>query len=112
MIERTSEQTTVRVSGGKKFRFIWDQKNFNPISRNGKYAIHFKFSDGTLLKNAFTYDWRVWTIPEVRDALKDAGFRETAVFWDSEYSNNRSAYTRTEKLRNDHAWHVQVVGLA
>jgi len=44
--------------------------------------IHFRFPDGTELKNAFTYDWRLWTVPELREALANAGFRKVTVWWE------------------------------
>jgi hypothetical protein len=111
MIEKRREQKTVRSAHGKKFRYVWDQKSFNPITRNGHYAIHFKFQHGKTLKNAFTYDWRVWTIPEVREALIDAGFKDTCVYWDRSKSLHYSRYMRSENVRNQHAWIAQIVGI-
>lgn len=43
--------------------------------------IHFEFPDGSWIKNAFSYDFRVYTIPEVREALSMAGFRKTHIWW-------------------------------
>ena len=40
------------------------------------------FPDGTKLRKAFTYDWRLWTIPEIRECLADAGFRRSHVYWE------------------------------
>ncbi len=31
------------------------------------------------MRNAFVYDWRLWNIPELRDAMRDAGFASSAV---------------------------------
>ncbi|MDZ4676545.1 MAG: class I SAM-dependent methyltransferase [Oligoflexia bacterium] len=110
-IEQRKETKTVKMSRGKKFKYIWDQKSFDPIPRQAHYAIHFKFADGSTLKNAFTYDWRVWTIPEVREALYEAGFSKTYVYWDQSDSGNSYDYLQTEKATNDHAWVSQIVGV-
>lgn len=32
-----------------------------------------------LMRNAFVYDWRLWSIPELRDAMRDAGFASSEV---------------------------------
>ena len=33
-------------------------------------------------KNAFTYKWRLWTLPEVQEILKEAGFKTAEVYWE------------------------------
>ena len=33
------------------------------------------------MKNAFTYDFRVYTLPEVREAMREAGFKKTYVWY-------------------------------
>lgn len=67
--------------GGAGFTYVWDQAKFDPISHNLVCHIHFKLPDGSRLKRAFSYDWRLWTLPEVRDLLDEAGFRKVTVYW-------------------------------
>ena len=43
---------------------------------------HFKFKDGSRLDKAFTYDWRFWTVPEITELLKEAGFSNSTVYWE------------------------------
>ena len=52
-----------------------------------KCNIHFKFPDGSKIKRAFSYTWRLWTAPELRDMLLDAGFRNVTVYWEGEDDN-------------------------
>lgn len=101
----------LRPDPSKKFTYIWHQKSFEPISRNGHYSIDFKLPNGDLWKDAFTYDWRMWTIPEIRDVLMDAGFADTAVFWETEDKNGEPTgeYKRMKEGDNAHAWIAQVV---
>jgi len=77
------------------FDYVWEQTYFDPINNHTVCRIHFRFPDGSELRNAFTYDWRVWTIPELRDALAEAGFSAVDVWWegfeDDEPSPARSA---------------------
>ena len=63
------------------FKYIWEQEKYDPISGNLTSHIHFSFPDGSRLDNAFTYDWRLWTLPEIRDLLNDAGFSAVTVYW-------------------------------
>ncbi len=64
------------------FTYVWDQFRYNPITGHVLNHIHFEFPDGSQLKQAFTYDWRLWSIPELRDALADAGFGASTVYWE------------------------------
>lgn len=111
MIETGREEKTVKTLKGVKYKYVWDQKRFDPVKRIGKFAIHFEFKNGARMKNAFVYDWRLWTIPEVRDALIDAGFKDTCVYWDKAPNNISTNYVRVERGENDHAWLAQIVGI-
>ncbi len=44
--------------------------------------IHFEFDDGSRMDKAFTYEWRLWMIPEVSELLKEAGFSKVHVYWE------------------------------
>ena len=63
------------------FTYIWDQASFDPITGDMICKIHFTFPDGSRMKNAFTYDWRLWTLPEIREILLEAGFERVTVYW-------------------------------
>lgn len=62
------------------FTYIWEQAEFNPISHDLTCHIHFNFPDGSMLERAFSYNWRLWTLPEIRDLLEDTGFKVT-IYW-------------------------------
>ena len=67
-----------------EFQYQWEQVSFDPITANIRCAIHFKFRNGGVMKNAFEYDWRMWTIREMTEALVEAGFGELGVYFESE----------------------------
>ena len=64
------------------FEYVWDQDDFNPITHDVRCLIHFDFPDGSRMKNAFEYDWRLWSLPETCDLLQECGFNETVVYWE------------------------------
>ena len=68
--EREQEETR----NHKGFKYIWEHAYFYPLTREIGCKIHFDFKDGTRIKNAFTYHWRLWTPPEISDLLLKAGF--------------------------------------
>jgi hypothetical protein len=112
-VEKNKEQRTIKEMGKPRFKYIWDQRQFNPINREGHYSIHFKLTDGRMVKHAFTYHWRIWTIPEVRDVLREAGFRDSCVFWETSHRGEGTGeFVRSEKGDNDWTWLCYVGGIA
>jgi SAM-dependent methyltransferase len=69
-----------RVEGG--FTYVWDQASFDPITHDIVNHIHFEFRDRSKMNFAFTYRWRFWTLPELRELLEEAGFSKVHVYWD------------------------------
>ncbi len=64
-----------------RFTYIWDQESYNPINGDLTCHIHFKFKDGSRMPRAFSYHWRLWTLPELTEMLEECGFRAT-VYWE------------------------------
>src|SRR5690606_34083034 len=54
--------------------YIWDHGEFEQVTQRMICHIHFKFPDGAKLKNAVSYEGRMWTMPEIRELLEEAGF--------------------------------------
>ena len=75
--EEMEEERTVNG-----FTYIWDQHSYNPITGDAVNYIHYKFPDGSQLKKAFEYQWRLWTLPEIQELLLEAGFKEVTVYWE------------------------------
>jgi hypothetical protein len=84
--ESLKEQTDRRQVGakGRGFTYMWQQTNCDPINNTTLCYIHFKMRDGSMMRKAFSYDWRVWHIPETRELLDDCGFRRTTVYWEGD----------------------------
>ncbi len=85
--------------------YSWEQRSADPLTARVVNAMHFDVQSGwpaaprrspmprpahipaaerrathQVLLNAFVYHWRLWSIPELRDALEEAGFKTTAVY--------------------------------
>ncbi len=88
------------------FVYRWHQARTNPITGDFLAHIHFKFKDGSRIKRAFTYDWRLWTLPEVRDLLFEVGFEKVEVYWEGEDEDGEGTgeYSLVEEVENQEAW--------
>ncbi|MCU7931488.1 MAG: class I SAM-dependent methyltransferase [Candidatus Thiodiazotropha sp. (ex Codakia rugifera)] len=67
--------------GDSTFTYIWEQEKYDPISGNLICHIHFDFEDGSYLKKAFSYDWRLWSLPEIHELLEEVGFSKITFYW-------------------------------
>lgn len=95
----------------KGFTYVWEQAEYNPINHDTLCHIHFKFPDRSKIDKAFTYDWRLWSIPEMRELLAEAGFREVTVWWETldEDGEGSGDYRPTEVEENQESWLVYIV---
>lgn len=97
----------------KGFTYEWEQRVYDPISHEIRCAIHFAFPDGTRMRDAFVYDWRLWTLAELRELFDEAGFDDVHVLWegtDTESGGGNGVFRRKEKGDMDEAWISIVVG--
>jgi SAM-dependent methyltransferase len=104
--EETKEKTKY-----KKFTYIWHQATFHPVTHFVRCHIDFKFPDGSKIKKAFSYEWRLWTAPEIRELLLEAGFAKATVYWEGEDEDGEGngEFTPDEEGVADLAWIAYVV---
>jgi hypothetical protein len=95
------------------FNYVWENHRFDPITNFCTYFIHFRFKDGSQLYRAFRYDWRQWSIPEVRELLLEAGFRRANVYWEGTGKNGQGngVYRLCRSAESDPAWVSYIVGV-
>ena len=96
IFEKTKEETKVNQG----FTYVWHQAEYWPVTGEALLHIHFKFADGTRMKCAFTYDWRLWGLSELKDILYDAGFPRVDCYWegtDEDGESGNGEFTPEEK---------------
>ena len=100
----TEERSIDRPDG--TFTYIWEQEAYDPISGRLRCNIHFAFEDGSRLDRAFSYDWRLWTLPEIRELLLEAGFTRVVVYWQGWEDDETpdGVFVPTESADPDAGW--------
>lgn len=105
--EELEEKTKHKELG---FTYIWDQNKYNPITGECTNHIHFHFKDGSKMREAFTYTWRLWTMPEMLDILHEAKFKPT-VYWEGadEEGEGNGIFEPTTEGEADAGWIAYIV---
>ncbi|MBX9735640.1 MAG: hypothetical protein K2X32_01830 [Phycisphaerales bacterium] len=101
-----------------RVRYTWQQRTADPLTARVENAIHFRVEQGgeivQELTDAFVYHWRLWSVPELRDAMLEAGFRRVEIYAqliDAEDSEgNAYAHPVTDPSELDESFIVCVVG--
>lgn len=94
------------------FHYYWDQETYNPITHEANFSIHFKRPGERKRERVFRYDWRMWSIPEIREAMMEAGFKKTHVYWEGTTRSGagNGVFRRSETGDESDAWVVYIVG--
>lgn len=89
------------------FTYVWDQADYDPVTGMMQCHIHFHFPDGSKISPAFSYRWRLWTLPEITEMLAEAGFSDVQVYWegtDEETGEGNGEFNPCERGDPDPGW--------
>ncbi len=80
----TLRETRELPTGGH-VRYAWEQRGADRITHEVENALHFRVEPAhggaaQVQRDAFVYRWRLWSLPELRDALDEAGFSSCEVW--------------------------------
>lgn len=93
------------------FIYEWEHRHFDVINNHLICDIHFELGDGTRIERAFTYDWRLWSLPELREILEEAGFARVGIYihgWMDDGSAD-GVYRLRKRYENEDGWIAYVV---
>lgn len=64
------------------FSYFLEQESFDPITCEARFHIHFKRKGEPKRKKVFSYTFRMWALPELRDLLLECGFKSVDCYWE------------------------------
>lgn len=96
----------------KGFEYFWNQKGFDPITNEAQFEINFKYKKRKYL-GVFEYDWRMWSLPEIKDILKEVGFKDSLIYWEGTDKKGRGNGVFTERKKGEacESWIAYIVGV-
>lgn len=96
------------------FSYFWDQDLYDPVNNHAVFYIHFKRKGEKKRTKLFTYDWRMWSIPEIREMMLEAGFKKAHVFWEGTTKDGEGDgnFKITNKGEECESWVSYIMGEA
>ncbi|KAL0922905.1 hypothetical protein M5K25_006935 [Dendrobium thyrsiflorum] len=105
------------------FTYIWEQGEFDIISRRTRISLHFHLGKKFTFRHAFSYEWRLWSLAEIKDCLEEAGFQSIHFWirempntedenWEDYDANSDVKYEELSSFGQQDAWNAYVVGVA
>lgn len=88
-VKQTKQKGRREKSLKRFFWYEWHQLECHSLTGQVCCEINFELPAGSVfndtrkakrIERAFTYEWRLWSIPEMRDAMYEAGFRTVEVY--------------------------------
>jgi hypothetical protein len=100
--------------GREMIHYVWRHEEADPRTGRVRNSISFRvLRDGDVIAEmprTFVYEWRLWSLPELCDAMREAGFGEISLYNDLNIAPGETPreVDDPEELRGD--WIVLVVG--
>ena len=94
-----------------RLSYLWECHSFNPINHHAQFSIHFRLPKKPLLRHAFTYDWRMWSLPEIEDLLREVGFDRVEVCWEGDdgQGGGNGRFVPRARAENCDSWVAYIV---
>jgi SAM-dependent methyltransferase len=95
----------------RDFHYEWEQVRFDPLTNEILCHIHFELAGGIRIDRAFTYDWRLWSVQELRELLLEAGFSAVHALWERTDADgdDTGVFYEPKRTNNTEKWWTFIV---
>jgi SAM-dependent methyltransferase len=109
-----------RENAPAPFEYQWEQLRFDAVTARLDCAIHFEVpaaapgASPLVARDAFRYAWRLWTLPELTLAMREAGFAATQVWrhtYDPSHQRQPVFLGAVDRIEGLDTWTAYVIGL-
>ncbi|XP_073526102.1 uncharacterized protein [Phyllobates terribilis] len=121
----SSEQALKLKRKFPNFTYTWEQEEFDIIERKTRISLHYQLHKSKRkIRHAFSYSWRLWSLPEIKDCLEESGFKSVH-FWIKEMPNvsemrstrgfgaaRDDRYEEVSSFQQQDAWNAYIVAVA
>jgi SAM-dependent methyltransferase len=89
-----------------------EQEGFDPLTHEAVFHIHRRRRGDIKRRTVWSSNWRIWTLPELKEALLDAGFDRAWIYWRREAEGEGEFdFVAVEQVEEEpSSWTSYVVG--
>lgn len=112
--DEQEDKRAFKLPDGTKAYYFWEHAGYNPITHDAKFYIHYQIKGQKKMNRVFSYDWRMWSLPEFKDILMEAGFRKVDVYWegdDPDSQEGNGIFRKATKAESCPIWLAYMVGI-
>mmetsp|Transcript_9276 Transcript_9276/g.17994 ORF Transcript_9276/g.17994 Transcript_9276/m.17994 type:complete len:296 (+) Transcript_9276:24-911(+) len=99
--EISNHDITLEDGRPARFSYVYEQMNCQ-AGGHMTIGVSFKFTDGSVMKHAFKYAWRVRPVGLVREAMLRVGFKTVCLFVD--WNDDTGAYRHGTEPTDPQEW--------
>jgi hypothetical protein len=92
----------------RNFEYFWQQNTYNPLTNEAIFHVHFKIKGKKKTRQVFTYDWRIWSVRELREIMKEVGFQNSYVNWEGILRGEDSNFP--DETKSHDTWTFYIIG--
>ena len=101
------------------FGYRWEQSQLDAVTGRVECCIHFdveptQSSPVVTVERAFSYDWRLWTLPELTEVVRSAGFSDVQI-WRHTYDPSKGRdgvfLGPVTSIKNEETWVAYVIAV-
>ena len=100
-----------RVNVEEKFTYWWEVESFDALSHKMTCHLHYQRRGEAQRMRVFSYHWRQWSVPEITDILREAGFASIE-YWSEgldKKGDGDGKYHPVKEEKNCEAWVCYIV---
>jgi SAM-dependent methyltransferase len=96
---RDRQLAHVEQRSNDEYTYSFEQMGYEPVTHEAVFHIHIERKGERKRERLFTYDWRMWTLAELRDALRDAGFESVRIYLEGQdQADGMTEFELTERI--------------
>ena len=115
---RISQRKT--APSGEKVTYYWEQRHADALTGRVVNVMHFNVVPKTTggkkartieVREAFIYNWRLWSVQELRELLLEAGFSAVHALWEKtdDDGDDTGVFYEPKRIDNQEKWWTFIV---
>jgi SAM-dependent methyltransferase len=107
-------QAHVEERSNDGYTYSFEQMGFEPVTHEALFHIHFERTGEKKREQVFSYDWRMWSLAELRDLLLEAEFASVRIYLEGDAAaDGTTEFTLIERIgERSNRWRTYIAAVS